>query len=153
MSRHLIAALFAAVLSAGCFEAFNSTPTNPDPSISFLGGRWESTTANSTALLSSCTNFSWTVTQSTSGSVVGSGQFSALCFGVLQITGNAEMTQGASGLNWTANGVANGGGISDCAIALTGTATLSGDEMSINYSGTTCQGPVSPGTEKLRLKS
>lgn len=152
MSRHLFAALCAAVLSAGCFEAFNSTPTNPDPSISFLGGRWESSTANSTALLSSCTNFSWNVTPTTSGAVVGSGQFSALCFGVLQVTGTAEMTQGATGLEWTANAVANGPGVSNCAIVLNGTATLSGDEMSLGYSGTTCQGPVS-GTEKLKLKT
>jgi hypothetical protein len=151
MSRHLAVALFAAVLSAGCFEIFNTTPTNPDPSISLLGGRWESSTANSTALLSSCTNFSWTVTPS-SGSVVGSGAFSALCFGVLQVTGNAEMTQGATGLTWTANAVANGPGLSDCAIVLAGTATLDGDEMSIAYSGNTCQGAVS-GTEKLKLKS
>jgi hypothetical protein len=152
MPRRLFLALFAAVLSAGCFEIFNLTPTNPDPTISFLGGRWESLSENSSALLKSCTNFTWNVTQQQSGTTIGAGTFSATCFGVLQVSGSAQATQAGSAVNWTATGVANGGGITNCQITLSGSATLSGDELTITYSGQTCQGPVS-GTETLKLKA
>jgi hypothetical protein len=149
MARRLSAALIAAVMSTGCFELFNQTATNPDPTIRVLGGRWESTTDNSTSLLSSCTNFTWNVTEQPSGDVVGAGAFTATCFGVVQVTGSARATQSGSTVNWTATGVANGGTVSDCAISLSGTAIRNGDELSIAYSGQTCQGPVS-GTEVLR---
>ena len=151
MSRRLFAPLCLAVLSTGCFEMFNNSPTNPDPTIELLGNQWESASPNADKLLSSCTNFHYTVTEAQSGSTIGSGTFTATCFGVLQVSGTIHATQSGSAVNFEASGTANGGGISNCAITLTGTGTLNGQELNLNYSGQTCQGPVS-GTEKLKLK-
>ena len=152
MSRRLFAPLCLAVLSTACFEMFNTSPTNPDPSIGFLGARWESASSNTDKLLTGCTNFHYTVTEAHSGSTIGAGTFTATCFGVLQVTGTIRTTQSGSAVNFEASGTATGGGITDCAIALTGTGTLNGQELDLSYSGQTCQGPVS-GNEKLRLKT
>lgn len=150
MSRHLAATLLVAALSTGCFEAFNTgNPVNPDPSINMLGGVWRSSTDNANALLSGCSNFEWIATESASGSLVGAGAFSATCFGNVQVLGSARATQSGSTTNWTAEGVANGGPLANCVITLSGTAVRNGDDLSINYSGTTCLGDVS-GTETLR---
>jgi hypothetical protein len=152
MAPRIFAPLCLAVLSTGCFEMFNTSPTNPDPTIELLGNQWESASPNADKLLTSCTNFHYTVTEKQSGSTIGSGTFSATCFGVLQVSGTIHATQSGSAVNWEASGTANGGGITNCAITLTGTGTLNGQELNLNYSGQTCQGPVS-GTEKLRLKT
>ena len=152
MSLRLFAPLCLAVLSTGCFEMFNNSPTNPDPSIEFLGAHWESATPNADKLLTSCTNFKYTVAEAPSGSTIGSGTFTATCFNVLQVSGAIRATQSGSAVNFEAFGTANGGGITNCAIALTGTGTLNGQELNLTYTGETCQGPVS-GTEKLRLKT
>ena len=138
MSLRTFAPLCFAVISAGCFETFNTTPTNPDPTIEILGSHWESATPDADKLLSSCTNFQYTVSQAQSGSLIGSGTFTA--------------TQAGQAVNFEASGTANGGGITNCAITLSGSGTLSGNELVLNYKGQTCQGPVS-GTEKLRLKT
>ena len=152
MSLRTLAPLCLAVLSTGCFEMFNNSPTNPDPTIEMLGGQWESASANTDKLLTSCTNFHYTVTEPQSGSTIGSGTFTATCFSVLQVSGTIRATQAGSAVNFEASGTANGGGITNCAITLTGAGTLNGQELTLTYSGQTCQGPVS-GTEKLRLKT
>jgi len=77
------------------------------------------------------------------------GNFSATCFGVMQLSGTASGTLNSSVVTWQASGLANGGGITNCAISLSGTATLEGDQIRIPFTGTTCQMPVS-GTEILR---
>jgi hypothetical protein len=152
MALRIFAPLCLAVLSTGCFEMFNNSPTNPDPSIGLLGARWESASPNTDKLLTSCTNFHYTVTEAQSGSTIGAGTFTATCFGVLQVSGAIRVTQSGSAVNFEAFGTANGAGIADCAIALTGTGTLNGQELNLTYTGETCQGPVS-GSEKLRLKT
>jgi hypothetical protein len=152
MSRRILAPLCLAMLSTGCFEMFSNSPTNPDPTIQLLGNQWESASPNANALLTSCTNFHYTVTEPQSGSTIGAGTFTATCFGVLQVSGTIRATQSGATVNFEASGTANGGGISNCAITLTGTGTVIGQELNLNYSGQTCQGPVS-GTEKLRLKT
>ena len=145
--RWLAVALCSAMLSAGCFEFFNQTNTNPNPTIQFLGGTWTSSTSNGAALLNSCTNFKWIVTEQTSATVAGN--FTATCFGVLQVAGNAHGTISGNTINWTAAALANGGGVSNCAVTLNGSMTIASDQISVPYTGTTCLGPVS-GTEILR---
>ena len=140
MSLRFLAPLCFAVLSAGCFEMFNTTPTNPDPTIELLGSHWESATPNADKLLSSCTNFQYTVTQAQSGSLIGSGTFTATCFGVLQVAGTITATQAGQAVNFEASGTANGGGITNCDITLSGSGTISGNELVLNYKGQTCQG-------------
>jgi len=152
MSRRLFAPLCLAVLSTACFEMFNSSPTNPDPSIGLLGARWESASPNTDKLLTGCTNFHYTVSEGHSGSTIGAGTFTATCFGVLQVSGAIRATQSDSAVTFEAFGTASGGGITNCVISLTGTGTVNGQELNLTYTGETCQGPVS-GTEKLRLKT
>jgi hypothetical protein len=149
MTRKLCAiALVSSVLSAGCFEFLTKTPSNPTPTVDFLGGQWVSTTANATSLLTSCTNFRWNVTQQSASSV--SGTFTATCFTTLQVSGTAQGTLSGATLNWSATALATGSGISgDCTIALSGSAAMANNEITIPYSGTTCLGPVS-GTEVLK---
>ncbi len=149
MTRKLFAiALVSSVLNAGCFDFLTKPPTNPNQSVNILGGQWVSTTTNASSLLGSCTNFRWNATQQSASSVAGN--FSATCYTTLQVTGTAQGTLSGATLNWSATALATGSGISgDCAISLTGTATMANNEITIPYSGTTCVGPVS-GTEVLK---
>jgi hypothetical protein len=143
----LFVASFCALLSAGCFEFLNTSTTNPSASINLLGGDWVSTTPDAASLLNSCTNFKWTVTEKTS--TTAAGNFSATCFNVLQVNGSARGTMTGSTVNWTASAMAAGGGVTDCAVTLGGTATITESEIRIPYTGSTCMGPAS-GTEILR---
>jgi hypothetical protein len=80
----------------------------------------------------------------------GAGTFTATCFEILQLSGSAHGTVVGTTVNWTAVATATGpAGVSSCAISLTSSAQLNGDEIEIPYSGTTCLGDVS-GTERLR---
>ena len=148
MKRSLLVAfaLTAAVLNAACFEMFQQSSAAP-ASVNLLGGSWTSTTSAATSLTSSCTGFQWNVTEKTS--TTGAGWFQATCFGVLQVVGSAKGTLSGSNVTWVATAVANGGGVSNCAISLQGTASLAADSINIPYTGTTCMGAVS-GTEILR---
>jgi len=147
MSRKLLApVLVGALVSAGCFELFN-TVTKPSPTIQVLGGTWTSESPTSTTLLNNCSNFQWTLTQQSTGQAAGT--FSATCFGVLAVTGSLQATFSGTTINWTANGTANGAGITNCAISLSGTGTLGATDLVVSYTGTTCQGAVS-GTETLK---
>ncbi len=144
--RLLIVALSCAWLSAGCFEFLNQT-TKPDPTVNLLGGQWISATPDASSLINSCTNFVWNVTDSTPTNV--SGTFTATCFSVLQVSGSAQGTINGSTINWTASAIADGSGVSNCAITLQGTATIGANDIQIPYTGTTCMGDVS-GTEVLQ---
>lgn len=147
MTRRLlaIAVLSSSVMSTACFEMFQQTTT--PKTVNILGGTWSSVTPTGTSLINSCTNFTWNATEQSSTSA--SGSFSATCFNVLQISGTASGTLTGSAVTWTASGLANGGGITNCAVSLSGTASIEADQIRIPYSGTTCQGPVS-GTELLK---
>jgi hypothetical protein len=150
--RWLPAVVFAACLSAGCFEFFNKSSI-ADPSsvtVSLLGGTWTTSTSTAGTLGGTCTNFSWQVTESSGSS--GSGTFSATCFGDMQVTGSAQGSLSGPTLTWSATATATVAGFPTCNISISGTATLSGDTITIPYSGTTCAGSVS-GTEVLKKKS
>jgi len=143
----LVAFAFAALVSTACFESFSKTNTSPTATVNLLGGTWVSAGSPGTQLLNSCTNFTWTVTDSSP--TLASGNFSATCFQTMAVTGSAQGTTNGSTITWTATAVATGGGVTDCAISLSGTATLATDQITIAYTGTTCLGPVA-GTEVLR---
>ena len=150
MKRYWLPAIvIAAFLSSGCFEFFNKSKV-ADPSditVALLGGLWNTSTSTAGTLASSCTEFTWAVTE-TSGSS-GSGTFAATCFGDMKVMGTAEGTLSGNTLTWKASATASVPGFPNCAIQLSGTATLIGDTITIPYSGTTCLGPVD-GTEVLK---
>jgi hypothetical protein len=87
------------------------------------------------------------VTQ-TSGNTA-TGTFSATCFGNVNVSGNASGSLNNNVLTWSAAATAVVPGVTNCAIALSGTAQMVGETIQIPYSGTTCLGPVS-GTQTLK---
>lgn len=152
MKHTMIAVLLScASLSAGCFELMNHSTTRPDATVNILGGDWTSVTADGTSLITSCTNFVWNVTESTP--TTGAGFFSARCFDLLDVNGSAKGTLSGTTATWSASAIANGPGVSDCPITLSGTASLSpdGSQIQIPYTGNTCMGAVT-GTEILKRK-
>lgn len=138
----------AAISAAGCigFERKSGNPAGPSASgVSALMGQWTST--NIIPSPTSCTDFKWSASEQTTTSAKGS--FSATCAGDLKFAGTAEGTLSGSVIAWKANGNANGPGITNCTITLTGTAELGVDSIRIPYSGDTCVGKVA-GVETLR---
>jgi hypothetical protein len=146
----LIVVLAVAAAAAGCmgFER-RSDLTGPSATgVSALLGNW--TSGSVIPASSSCTNFRWNATEQTATSAKGT--FSATCAGDLQVSGTAEgaFSSGSAALiNWKATGTASAPGLTNCSIALTGTAELGVDSIRIPYEGTTCLGRVS-GVETLR---
>jgi hypothetical protein len=144
----LMTALTAAALASGaCFE-FSSTVTTPSGSAGAatqLVGGWASTSI--TAAQNSCTDFNWSVTQTSGNTAIGT--FSATCFGNVSVSGKASGSLADAVLTWSATATAVVPGVTTCPIALSGTAQMVGDTITIPYSGTTCLGPVS-GTETLK---
>jgi len=142
-----LSAFTAAVLaSAACFD-FSSKITAPSGSSAAtqLVGGW---TSQGSSLQDSCTNFKWSVTQ-TSGNTA-TGTFSATCFGNVAIAGTAAGSLNNSVLTWSATATAAVTGVATCPINISGTATMAADgTIQIPYSGTTCLGPVS-GTQTLK---
>lgn len=130
--------LVAALVSAACSgSATSPSATNANS----LLGIWASvSSAPSTA--GNCANFQWSVNE-VSG-LTGSGTFSATCFGTLQVTGTGTGTLAGASIDWKVTGTATGSGMDSCAIAASGSASLTSDGgILIPYSGTTCLGPVS----------
>jgi hypothetical protein len=150
MRRRLFAlTLCCAALNAGCFEFFNSSGTQPSPTINLMGGQWVSASADATSLVTSCTNFVWNATEKTATSA--SGTFSATCFNVVQVSGTAQGSISGSFINWSASGSSVGGPTGTCPISISGTATVTESQIQIPFTGSTCLGPVS-GTEILTKK-
>jgi hypothetical protein len=95
----------------------------------------------------SCGNFEWKITEQTPTSMAG--DFTASCMnGAIEISGSASGHINGTIVPMTANGQANGAGLV-CPFALTGTGHILDERsMRVDYSGTTCAGPVS-GSETL----
>ncbi len=145
-----IVVLSVAAASAGCygFERKSDLAGPSATGVNALLGNWSST--NLIPSPSSCTNFKWNASDRTAMSAKGS--FSATCAGDLQVAGTAEgaiSPNSASLIQWKAAGTASAPGLTNCAIALTGTAELGVDSIRIPYEGTTCLGKVS-GVEMLK---
>jgi hypothetical protein len=81
-----------------------------------------------------------------------SGTFKATCGGGLTLAGSAEgKLSGRLTAELSASGTVTGEGV-NCPFSLAGTAVPEGlDSIRVNYSGTTCLGPVS-GSELLKKK-
>jgi hypothetical protein len=137
-------------VAGACVQFAHQGPTSPSDLTKVLAtGTWSSS-AGVTGTLDpgTCGNFAWQITELTTNSA--SGTFSATCAGGLTLAGTAQGTLAGSTLNWTASGTVGGAGIS-CSFSLTGTAALEGDGVRVNYSGTTCLGPVS-GSQLLKKR-
>ena len=123
-----------------------STSTTP----SYLG-TWTSQSLSELPSASSCTNFQWRVTNQTSASLTG--DFSALCAGNITISGSASGQINGTTVPMTANGSATVPGLPACNFSLNGTGNIENNEtIRIDYTGTTCLGPVR-GSETLHRKA
>lgn len=141
-----------------------ATSASPAPSIESFLGSWRSepsaqparAAAASGALaapsavpeLRGCRNFQWDVNSQSRTAI--SGAMSVECADGITLSANAigELTS-ASSLALTVAGTANLPGVGACAFTLTGPGTLlDADTLQIDYTGTTCLGPVA-GTATL----
>ena len=141
-----------AALAAACVETKHEGPTSPSEVAKVLAtGSWTSaaTAASSSLNVGSCGNLEWKITSLTDTSA--SGTFKATCGGGLTLEGSAEGKLNGLTADLKASGTVTGAGIG-CPFSLAGMAVPEGlDKIRINYSGTTCLGPVS-GSEVLTRK-
>jgi hypothetical protein len=172
-SPYLAAALFAASLIAGgCGFDRSSTVLGPTPTPSktpdttasggtssgtttgatstgtSLVGTWTSPTST-TPTPTSCTDFKYVIATQTATTILGT--FTATCGSGLTLAGNVSGVLDSSGkVALTATGTANLPGAPNCAFTLNGIGELidNGYTLTIPFTGTTCQGPVS-GTQVL----
>ena len=152
MTRTRVLAVTSAIgiaMTAACVETRHEGPTSPSEVVKVLAtGSWTSAATASSAALNpgSCGNAEWKITELTDTSAAGT--FKATCGGGLTLEGSAEGKLNGMTADLKASGTVSGAGL-NCPFALTGTAVPEGlDKVRINYSGTTCLGPVS-GSEVL----
>ena len=93
-----------------------------------------------------CGDFHWSLSEGTAGTY--SGEFSATCADDVQLDGTASGTLVGDVLNFTATGTATPKDLPPCPFTLNGTGRLVSETIELEYSGTTCLGPIS-GTEIL----
>ncbi len=147
MTRRLLATAFvAALLSAGCFEFMSTSKATGPSGVQTLNGSWTSVSTNTT-LHDTCTNFQWTMTDSSATEATGT--FTATCFENMQVSGTIHAQLVDSTINWTATAVGVSPEFPSCPISLSGTAQFEGEYIRITYTGTTCMGTLS-GSELLR---
>jgi hypothetical protein len=163
MKKRFLAALMAAALTPACgFEHSSSplTPTAPDlglPSTGSSGsdssgtltGVWASPAVAGVPGGTACYEFQWRITGQTSTSIVG--EFYASCSSGIVVRGVASGQLNGTNVTLSASGTATLPGILSCPFSLNGTGQIHGnnESMDLQYSGTTCVGPVS-GSETLR---
>jgi hypothetical protein len=145
-------AIGLAVITAACVETKHEGPTSPTEVTRVLAtGSWTSaaTAAPSSLNPGSCGNLEWKIDSLTGTSA--SGTFKATCGGGLTLSGSAEGRLSGLTAEFSAGGTVAGQGTT-CPFSLAGTAVPEGlDAVRVNYSGTTCLGPVS-GSELLKKK-
>lgn len=125
------------------------SPT-PTPSQSMVG-TWSSNALPGLPNPSTCGNLHWSISSQSATSLAG--EFSAVCAGNVTIAGTASGTVEGSKIPMKADGAATVPGLPACNFSLTGIGYIeANDTIRIEYTGTTCFGPVS-GTETLRRKS
>src|SRR5262249_54088986 len=141
------------MLAAGCGFQHSSTSLAPTPANATSAapsyiGTWLSSALPGLPSASTCGNLEWRVTSQTATSIAG--DFSGVCAGNITISGSATGGLGGATMPLSAAGTATTPGVPSCNFSLTGTGTPQGpDAISIEYSGTTCLGPVH-GTETIR---
>jgi len=96
-----------------------------------------------------CGSFQWNITEQTPTSL--SGSFSGLCGGIVLVQGNGTGQLNGETVTLTVAGQASMSGVlTTCPFSITASGFLEGDDaIHVNYSGSTCLGPVQ-GSEVLR---
>ena len=148
-ARAITMVVAIAVAAAACVETRHEGPASPSEMAKVLAaGNWTSAATAAPGGLDpgSCGNVEWKITSMTD--TAAAGTFKATCGGGLTLEGSAEGKLNGMTADLKASGTVSGAGLT-CPFNLTGTAVPEGlDKVRINYSGTTCLGPVS-GSEVL----
>jgi hypothetical protein len=134
-----------------------STLPSGAPVLSSLVGTWGETSAigargiNSLPTPNSCSAFQFTMTSQSA--TAASGSFTAQCPGNLTLTGTISGQLGGATIPMIITGNATAPGEAACPFTLNGNGIpQSATELRIDYTGTTCLGPVS-GSATLRQGS
>jgi hypothetical protein len=149
---------FAATISACAGFESNQTLVSPSaPSLpnlpsgpGTLTGTWSSISPLTIPNSWSCGEFQWAITSQTQTTL--SGQFYAICAGVLLVQGQSAGQLNGAGTEVTLHlaGSATVEKVIACPFDVNGTGFIEGsDAIRIHYEGTTCLGPVH-GDEMLR---
>ena len=161
VNRRLITSLIGGltILVAGC-DLQTSGSLNPNTASAIdispvLLGTWtasspQTATAAGGSTLpdpNSCHELEFTISEQSGVDYAGS--FKAKCAGGVELTGVANGTYIDNVMTINAVGTLAISGVAQCSFNLSGTATVTSDQIAINYTGTTCLGPVS-GTETLQ---
>jgi hypothetical protein len=142
------------ILAAGCEFTTSEGELNPiTPSQVTITPVLLSTWSNNAAAASgtglpsaaSCTELEFTFTEQ--NGAMASGTFRASCAGGIELTGTATGTYTDELLTVMASGTASALG-TQCPFTLSGTARVTTSQIEIEYTGTSCLGPVS-GSEVL----
>ena len=148
--RKLIAmsACLVTILFAGCELRSESglNPSAPSAFASLLVGEWRSSSSTSLPTPNSCTDLQWSVSQDTASTY--SGSFRATCGAGVQVEGTLTGILVDDQLALTGVGTATPLGSIGCDFTLDGIARVVSDTIQLDYTGSTCLGPVS-GTEVL----
>jgi hypothetical protein len=144
-------------------DVANSTSITPGapqagaPVLASLVGTWSEVSPigaraiGSLPTPNSCSAFQFTMTNQTSSSATGS--FTAQCPGNLSLSGTISGQLGGATIPMVITGIATAPGEAACPFTLNGTGVpQSATELRIDYTGTTCLGPVT-GTATLRQGS
>jgi len=113
-----------------------------------LMGVWVSQSTDGVPSPNSCADLQWRITSQTPTSLAG--EFAATCADGVSIIGTASGHLNGTDVPMEASGTATLPGLPPCSFSLTGTGHIEGsDAIRIQYSGTSCLGPVQ-GEETLR---
>ena len=139
-----------AVGSTACLDfiknLFDSptSPTDTAGSVRSYIGTWVGSTAAPAA--QSCGGLQWKITSQTGSQA--SGDFAATCAEGISLVGSMTATHSDTTIPWAATGTATKGPTT-CPFNMTGTGTFQGtSNILVNYSATTCLGPLS-GSETI----
>jgi len=139
-----------AVAATGCValesDSTRVSPTAPtltsvpSGSAGALTGMWASDQPLDVSSWS-CGSFQWSISEQTSNSL--SGEFYAVCAGIVLIHGTASGQLNGNDVPLQVSGTATAQGILSCPFTLTGIGHIQGnDAIRIEYTGTTCLGPL-----------
>ena len=133
----------------GACEISNAGGLNPNaPSAlaSLLVGEWSSSSSAPLSTPDSCPDLQWSVSE-VDGSTY-SGTFTATCGAGVKVEGTLTGVLVDDQLTLTGVGTATPPGSTGCGFTLDGIARVVGDTIQLDYTGSTCLGPVS-GTDVL----
>lgn len=157
----IVTVLTVSALVGGCGFERSSTPAAPSPAsdpgtpIPYNAaqpwvGLWTSNALTALPNPATCGNLKWTVTNQNGNYLAG--EFSATCAGNVTIAGTASGHLDVYVIPMQASGAATAPGVAPCNFSLSGNGYVEDpDTIRIEYSGTTCFGPVS-GIERVRRR-